>query len=89
MKTVKQKTFTDSYLRNLTLYVFTAIICGALTGYYFPEVGKQLEKGKQLLFMLLEVLIIPVIFIAVTYGVSYIFSTKNAFKIVIQMVLYF
>lgn len=89
MKTVKQKTFTDSYLRNLTLYVFTAIICGALTGYYFPEVGKQLEKVSSYFFMLLEVLIIPVIFIAVTYGVSYIFSTKNAFKIVIQMVLYF
>lgn len=28
----KQKTFTDSYLRNLSLYAFTAIICGALTG---------------------------------------------------------
>lgn len=89
MKTARQKTFTDSYLRNLTLYVFTAIICGALTGYYFPEVSKQLEKVSSYFFMLLEVLIIPVIFIAVTYGVSYIFSTKNAFKIVGQMVLYF
>ncbi|WP_228413759.1 cation:dicarboxylate symporter family transporter [Chryseobacterium sp. CH21] len=85
----KQKTFTDSYLRNLTLYVFTAIICGALTGYYFPEVSKHLETVSSYFFTLLEVLIIPVIFIAVTYGVSYIFSTKNAFKIVSQMVLYF
>lgn len=89
MKPFKQKTFTDSYLRNLTLYVFTAIICGALTGYYFPEVGKNLGKVSSYFFMLLEVLIVPVIFIAVTYGISYIFSTKNAFKIVTQMVVYF
>ncbi len=89
MKPFKQKTFTDSYLRNLTLYVFTAIICGALTGYYFPDVSKHLERVSNYFFMLLEVLIVPVIFIAVTYGVSYIFSIKNAFKIVGQMVLYF
>ncbi|NIF03976.1 cation:dicarboxylase symporter family transporter [Chryseobacterium sp. Tr-659] len=85
----KQKTFTDSYLRNLTLYVFTAIICGALTGYYFPEISKRLEKVSHYFFVLLEVLIVPVIFIAVTYGISYIFSIKNAFRIVGQMVLYF
>ncbi|MBV8327993.1 MAG: cation:dicarboxylase symporter family transporter [Chryseobacterium sp.] len=85
----KQRTFTDSYLRNLTLYVFTAIICGALTGYYFPETGRHLEKVSTYFFMLLEILIVPVIFIAVTYGVSYIFSIKNAFRIVGQMILYF
>ncbi|MET3035337.1 cation:dicarboxylase symporter family transporter [Chryseobacterium sp. NRRL B-14859] len=85
----EQKTFTDSYLRNLTLYVFTAIICGALTGYYFPETGRHLEQVSHYFFMLLEVLIVPIIFIAVTYGVSYIFNIENAFKIVGQMILYF
>lgn len=85
----KQKTFTDSYLRNLSLYVFTAIICGALAGYYFPEIGLPLEKVSHYFFMLLEVLIVPVIFIAVTYGVSYIFSIENAFKITLQMIIYF
>ncbi|AZA78002.1 C4-dicarboxylate ABC transporter [Chryseobacterium sp. G0186] len=85
----RQKTFTDSYLRNLSLYVFTAIICGALAGYYFPEIGRPLEKVSHYFFMLLEVLIVPVIFIAVTYGVSYIFSIENAFKIVGQMIIYF
>ncbi|MCJ7933317.1 MAG: cation:dicarboxylase symporter family transporter [Chryseobacterium sp.] len=84
-----EKTFTDSYLRNLTLYVFTAIICGALTGYYFPEIGSQLEKVSHYFFILLEVLIVPVIFIAVTYGVSSIFSIENAFKVVGQMILLF
>jgi aerobic C4-dicarboxylate transport protein len=85
----RQKTFTDSYLRNLSLYVFTAIICGALAGYYFPEIGLPLEKVSHYFFMLLEVLIVPVIFIAVTYGVSYIFSIENAFKITLQMIIYF
>ncbi|UKB80346.1 dicarboxylate/amino acid:cation symporter [Chryseobacterium sp. MEBOG07] len=85
----RQKTFTDSYLRNLSLYVFTAIICGALAGYYFPEIGRPLEKVSHYFFMLLEVLIVPVIFIAVTYGVSYIFSIENAFKITLQMIIYF
>lgn len=85
----KQKTFTDSYLRNLSLYAFTAIICGALTGYYFPEVGRHLELVSHYFFVLLEVLIVPIIFIAVTYGVSYIFSIENAFKIVGRMILYF
>ena len=85
----KQKTFTDSYLRNLSLYAFTAIICGALTGYYFPEVGRHLELVSHYFFVLLEVLIVPIIFIAVTYGVSYIFSIENVFKIVGRMILYF
>ncbi len=85
----KQKTFTDSYLRNLSLYAFTAIICGALTGYYFPEVGRHLELVSHYFFVLLEVLIVPIIFIAVTYGVSYIFSIENSFKIVGRMILYF
>lgn len=85
----KQKTFTNSYLRNLSLYVFTAIICGAMTGYYFPEIGKHLGEVSHYFFMLLEVLIVPVIFIAVAYGVSYIFNIENAFKVVGQMILYF
>lgn len=85
----RQKTFTDSYLRNLSLYVFTAIICGALAGYYFPEIGRPLEKVSHYFFMLLEVLIVPVIFIAVTYGISYIFSIENAIKITLQMIIYF
>ncbi|MBK1898012.1 dicarboxylate/amino acid:cation symporter [Chryseobacterium paridis] len=84
-----QKTFTGSYLRNLSLYVFTAIIGGALTGYYFPELSKKLQVVSHYFFILLEALIVPVIFIAIIYGISHIFSIKNAFRIVGQMILYF
>ena len=85
----KQKTFTDTYLRNLTLYVFTAILCGTLVGYYFPEISIHLKIVSHYFFMLLEALIVPVIFIAVIYGISYLFSIENAFRIIGQTALYF
>ncbi|MCL1668544.1 cation:dicarboxylase symporter family transporter [Elizabethkingia ursingii] len=90
MSTVfRQKTFSDKYVRSLSLYVFAAIICGALTGYYFPEVSKRLRIVSYYFFQALELLIVPVIFIATTYGVSYVFSIQNAFRIIVQMICYF
>ena len=85
----RQKTFTDTYVRSLSLYVFAAIICGALTGYYFPEIGKKLRTVSYYFFLILEFLIVPVIFIAITYGVSYVFSIQNAFRVIMQMICYF
>ncbi len=85
----RQKTFSDTYVRSLSLYIFAAIICGALTGYYFPEVSKKLRIVSYYFFQVLELLIVPVIFIATTYGVSYVFSIQNAFRITVQMICYF
>ena len=85
----RQKTFSDTYVRSLSLYVFAAIICGALTGYYFPEISERLRVVGYYFFQVLELLIVPVIFIATTYGVSYVFSIQNAFRIIVQMICYF
>ncbi|WP_292010243.1 cation:dicarboxylase symporter family transporter [Chryseobacterium sp.] len=85
----EQKIFTGSYLKNLSLYVFLSIIGGALFGYYFPDISRKLKVVSYYFFVTLEALIVPVIFIATTYGISNIFNKRNAFKITGQMILYF
>jgi aerobic C4-dicarboxylate transport protein len=84
-----QKTFTSRYLKNLTLYVFTAIIAGVLTGHYAPEESIRLGVVSRYFFMILETLILPVIFMAVIYGISQLSEIKNARNIVWQTILYF
>ncbi|WP_419869853.1 cation:dicarboxylate symporter family transporter [Chryseobacterium sp. CT-SW4] len=85
----EHKAFTERYLRNLSLYVFTSIIGGALAGYYFPDISRKLEMVSYYFFMVLEALIVPVIFFAVIYGISNIFNSRNAVRITGQMILYF
>ncbi|AZB09976.1 C4-dicarboxylate ABC transporter [Chryseobacterium sp. G0162] len=84
-----QKTFTGKYLKNLTLYVFTAMIGGVLAGHYVPEESIRMGVVSRYFFMILETLILPVIFMAVVYGISQLSDLKNARNIVWQTILYF
>ncbi|KFF10315.1 C4-dicarboxylate ABC transporter [Chryseobacterium soli] len=84
-----RKTFTSQYLKNLTLYVFVAIIGGVLTGQYAPELSIKLGVVSQYFFRVLEMLILPVIFMAITYGICHLSDIKNASRVVWQTVLYF
>lgn len=84
-----QKTFTSDYLKNLTLYVFTAMICGVLAGHYVPEESIKLGIVSQYFFMILEAFILPVIFMAIIYGICQLSEIKNASNIVLQTILYF
>lgn len=84
-----QKTFTSRYLKNLTLYVFVAIIGGVLTGQYAPEISIKLGVVSQYFFMVLEMLILPVIFMAIIYGISHLSDIKNASRLVLQTTVYF
>ncbi|WP_336965056.1 cation:dicarboxylate symporter family transporter [Chryseobacterium contaminans] len=84
-----QKTFTGKYLKNLTLYAFTAMICGVLAGHYAPEESIKLGVVSRYFFMILEAFILPVIFMAVIYGICQLSEIKNASNIVLQTILYF
>ncbi|MFP3833093.1 cation:dicarboxylate symporter family transporter [Chryseobacterium sp. SIMBA_028] len=84
-----QKTFTGRYLKNLTLYVFTAMMGGVLAGHYFPEQSIKLGVVSRYFFMILETLILPVIFMAVMYGISQLSEIKNARNVIGQTILYF
>ncbi len=84
-----KKTFTGKYLRNLTLYVFIAIIGGVVSGHYFPGFSKKLELINFYFFTILEALILPVIFIAIIYGILNLFETKNSRKIILHTTVYF
>lgn len=84
-----QKTFTGRYLKNLTLYVFVAIIGGVLTGQYAPDISIKLGIVSQYFFMVLEMLILPVIFMAIIYGISHLSDIKNASRLVLQTAVYF
>ncbi|MEG0926375.1 cation:dicarboxylate symporter family transporter [Chryseobacterium sp.] len=84
-----QKTFTGKYLKNLTLYVFTAMMGGVLAGHYAPEQSIKLGVVSRYFFMILETLILPVIFMAVMYGISQLSEIKNARNVIGQTILYF
>ncbi|ASW75884.1 C4-dicarboxylate ABC transporter [Chryseobacterium piperi] len=84
-----QKTFTSRYLKNLTLYVFVAIIGGVLSGYYFPDTSIKLGIISRYFFMVLETIILPIIFMAIIYGICHLSDIKNAGSIVWQTALYF
>ena len=84
-----KKTFTGKYLRNLTLYVFAAIIGGVLMGYYFPAISIKLGVVSQYFFMVLETLILPIIFMAIIYGICHLAEIKNADRLIWQTGLYF
>ncbi|WBV58811.1 cation:dicarboxylase symporter family transporter [Chryseobacterium daecheongense] len=84
-----KKTFTSRYLKNLSLYVFVAIICGVFTGQYLPEISGKLGIISQYFFLVLESIILPIIFMAVIYGICHLADIKNAGSIVWQTILYF
>lgn len=84
-----QKIVTGKYLKNLTLYVFTAMICGVLAGHYVPEESIKLGVVSRYFFMILEAFILPVIFMAIIYGICQLSEIKNAGNIVLQTILYF
>ncbi|MBL3549326.1 cation:dicarboxylate symporter family transporter [Chryseobacterium sp. KMC2] len=84
-----QKTFTGRYLKNLTLYVFTAIIGGVLIGHYAPEISIKLGVVSRYFFIILETIILPIIFMAIMYGICQLSDIKNATRIVWQTILYF
>ncbi|SDJ58082.1 cation:dicarboxylate symporter family transporter [Chryseobacterium jejuense] len=84
-----KKTFTGKYLKNLTLYVFTAMICGVLVGHYAAEESIKLGVVSRYFFMILEAFILPVIFMAIIYGICQLSEIKNASNIVLQTILYF
>ncbi|WP_347218019.1 cation:dicarboxylase symporter family transporter [Chryseobacterium sp.] len=84
-----QKTFTGKYLKNLTLYAFTAMICGVLAGHYATEESIKLGVVSRYFFMILEAFILPVIFMAIIYGICQLSEIKNASNIVLQTIFYF
>ena len=84
-----QKTFTGRYLKNLTLYVFIAIIGGVLIGHYAPEISIKLGVVSRYFFIILETIILPIIFMAIMYGICQLSDIKNATRIVWQTILYF
>lgn len=89
MNFLPQKTFTGKYLKNLTLYVFTAIVGGVLAGHYAPGESIKLGVVSRYFFMILEAFILPVIFMAIIYGICQLSEIKNASNIVWQTILYF
>ncbi|MCL8535584.1 cation:dicarboxylase symporter family transporter [Chryseobacterium gallinarum] len=89
MNFLPQKTFTGKYLKNLTLYVFTAIVGGVLAGHYAPGESIKLGVVSRYFFMILEAFILPVIFMAIIYGICQLSEIKNARNIVWQTILYF
>lgn len=83
------RTFTTGYLRNLTLLVFIAMLGGVTTGYFFPGFARLLNNVGSYFFQVLEVLIMPVIFLAIVYGICRLSAVAHADRMIWQTVVYF
>ena len=88
-QTSKHISFTGGYIRNLTVLVFVAILGGTLFGYYMPENCALLFVVSSYFFKLLALLILPVIFLAIVYGICKIAKLSNPQLLVWHTLLYF
>lgn len=84
-----KQTFTSTYLKNLTLYIFVAIIGGVFTGYYFHDIGIKLGSISNYFFTILEIVILPIIFISIVFGICNLPDIKNFDRVIWQTILYF
>lgn len=78
-----------TYLRNLTLWVFIAIVAGVVFGYFVPTISLSFNQFSALFFKLLSLLIMPVIFLAMMYGICGLHFIPKAWLLVLHTAIYF
>ncbi|KGE15932.1 dicarboxylate/amino acid:cation symporter [Sphingobacterium deserti] len=82
-------TFTGNYLRNLSLFTFIAIVAGVATGYFFPTTAISFNDGGGRFLKLLEIIVLPVIFLAIVQGICNLSQVPHANRMMWQTAIYF
>lgn len=74
---------------NLTFWVLTAILAGALLGHFAPEWGVRMEPlGKQFINVV-KLFIAPLIFLTITLGISGMGDLKKVGRVGAKALIYF
>ncbi|WP_020606538.1 cation:dicarboxylate symporter family transporter [Spirosoma spitsbergense] len=74
---------------NLTFWVLTAIISGALLGHFAPETAVQMEFLGKWFINVVKLFINPIIFLTITLGISNMGDLKKVGRVGGKALLYF
>jgi aerobic C4-dicarboxylate transport protein len=76
-------------LSNLTFWVLTAIVSGALLGHFAPDKAVQLEFLGKWFISVVKLFINPIIFLTITLGISSMGDLKKVGRVGGKALLYF
>lgn len=76
-------------LRNLTFWIFLAMLAGILVGYIFPEIAIHLKVFNDLFLRMIKMIIAPLVFSTLVLGVCKMGDFKAVGRIGIKTLLYF
>jgi aerobic C4-dicarboxylate transport protein len=76
-------------LGNLTFWVLTAIVSGALLGHFVPATAVQLEFLGKWFISVVKLFINPIIFLTITLGISSMGDLKKVGRVGGKALLYF
>jgi len=76
-------------LKNLTFWVFVAIIAGILLGHYAPETAIKMEYLGKGFVDLIKLFIAPIIFFTIVIGISGMGNLKKVGRIGVKALIYF
>src|ERR1700733_13954122 len=71
------------------LVVLSAIVCGALIGYFWPTAGVALKPFGDGFIALIKMLIAPVIFLTVVLGIASGAHARQVGRIALKAIVYF
>ncbi len=74
---------------NLTFWVLTAIVSGALLGHYAPAVAIQMQPLGKYFIELVKLFIYPIIFLTISLGISGMGNLKKVGRVGGKALLYF
>src|ERR687884_567012 len=75
--------------QHLYFQVLTAIVIGALVGYFFPDLGKSLKPLGDTFVKLIKMMIAPIIFTTVVVGIAKMGDMKEVGRVGLKALLYF
>ena len=74
---------------NLTFWVLTAILAGALLGHFAPSVAVQMQPLGKYFIELVKLFIYPIIFLTISLGISGMGNLKKVGRVGGKALLYF
>lgn len=84
-----KKSLITKILKNLTFWVFIAIVAGVFLGHFFPEKGMQMEIIGKTFVDIIKLFIAPIIFLTIVLGISGMGDMKKVGRIGIKSLIYF
>jgi aerobic C4-dicarboxylate transport protein len=75
--------------RHLTFQVLVAITIGALLGFFFPSVGREMKPIGDIFVNLVKMIIAPVIFLTIVLGIAMIGDLKKLGRVGGKALIYF